>query len=92
MDKQVHNRKFHLLDGRKRKSSSPSVGKKVKVYLDPISRERPEGIATIASVIDETGWNDAAGNPVFRCNVRFAGGLVACERDVSFPENIPITN
>lgn len=79
----AQNRKFHLLDGRKKKSALPSVGDKVMVYLDPISCEKPEGLATITEIISETGWNDAAGNLMYRCNVRFVGGHATCERDVS---------
>lgn len=79
----AQNRKFHLLDGRKKKSSLPSVGNKVMVDHDPISCEQPEGLATITEVINETGWNDAAANMMYRCNVRFMGGHTTCERDVS---------
>ena len=76
-------RNVHLLDGRKTRYVLPEVGNKLMVFQDPISREQPEGLATITKVLSSTGWNDASGNPMFRCNVRFKGGLHVCERDVS---------
>lgn len=62
-------------------------GMKVKVFADPITCKMLEGVATVTKVLRHESWNDEAGNPIIRCNVRFARSVArdncVYERDVS---------
>lgn len=62
-------------------------GMKVKVFDDPISCKRLEGVATVTKVLRRETWNDEDGNPIVRCNVRFEKSVArdncVYERDVS---------
>ena len=62
-------------------------GMTVKVFADPITCTRLEGIATITKVLARETWSDEAGNQIVRCNVRFKKNVTrdSCvyERDVS---------
>ncbi len=62
-------------------------GMKVKVFDDPITCKRLEGVATVTKVLRREDWSDEAGNPINRCNVRFAKNVArdnrVYERDVS---------
>lgn len=63
-------------------------GSKVQVFNDPIECKNADGVATVTKVIHANGYDDAEGNPVFRCKVRYAadefgGNAGLYERDVS---------
>jgi hypothetical protein len=66
-------------------------GAVVQVFDDPITCQRPEGLAKVTKVLRVEDWNDAHGRTIVRCNVRFPNdGNRVVERDVSALAPVPM--